>query len=143
MFILSFLVPNLGNGHLVVDRLQWGASELANKLSVPLKHPIPYVLITHIGVQSTPCYNIYKCSIKMRTIQDSAIAEKGLPDIQANFYVSCALQIACLPLYNFNANLIIVYLNLKSNYLFCRLVRMDMCMLDVVGIGQTHMPIIR
>jgi len=24
----------------------------------------------------------------MRTIQDSAIAEKGLPDIQSNFYVS-------------------------------------------------------
>lgn len=72
----------------MVDRLQWGASELANKLHVPLKHPIPYVLITHIGVQSTPCYTIYKCSIKMRTIQDSAIAEKGLPDIQSNFYVS-------------------------------------------------------
>ncbi|XP_037817544.1 peptidoglycan-recognition protein LA isoform X1 [Lucilia sericata] len=79
--------PNLGNGHLVVDRLQWGASELANKLTIPLKHPIPYVMITHIGVQSTPCYTIYKCSIKMRTIQDSAIAEKGLPDIQSNFYV--------------------------------------------------------
>ncbi|XP_013109991.1 peptidoglycan-recognition protein LA isoform X1 [Stomoxys calcitrans] len=80
--------PNLGNGHLVIDRMQWGASDLvANKLSVPLKHPIPYVLITHIGVQSVPCYNIYKCSIKMRTIQDSAIAEKGLVDIQSNFYV--------------------------------------------------------
>ncbi|XP_073840307.1 peptidoglycan recognition protein LA isoform X1 [Musca autumnalis] len=79
--------PNLGNGHIVVDRLQWGASELANKLKVPLNHPIPYVLITHIGVQSTSCYTIYKCSIKMRTIQDSAIAEKGLPDIQSNFYV--------------------------------------------------------
>ncbi|XP_073840309.1 peptidoglycan recognition protein LA isoform X3 [Musca autumnalis] len=83
----SDLVPNLGNGHIVVDRLQWGASELANKLKVPLNHPIPYVLITHIGVQSTSCYTIYKCSIKMRTIQDSAIAEKGLPDIQSNFYV--------------------------------------------------------
>ncbi|KNC31864.1 Peptidoglycan-recognition protein LA [Lucilia cuprina] len=83
----SYGLPNLGNGHLVVDRLQWGASELANKLTIPLKHPIPYVMITHIGVQSTPCYTIYKCSIKMRTIQDSAIAEKGLPDIQSNFYV--------------------------------------------------------
>ncbi|XP_037929125.1 peptidoglycan-recognition protein LA-like isoform X2 [Teleopsis dalmanni] len=79
--------PNLGNGHLIVDRIQWGASELAKKLTIPLKHPIPYVLITHIGVQSVPCLNIYKCSIKMRTIQDSAIAEKNLPDIQANFYV--------------------------------------------------------
>lgn len=45
-------------------------------------------MITHIGVQSTPCTNVYKCSIKMRTIQDSAIAEKSLPDLPANFYVS-------------------------------------------------------
>ncbi|XP_067644487.1 peptidoglycan-recognition protein LA isoform X2 [Eurosta solidaginis] len=79
--------PNLGNGHLVIDRDQWGASELAKNLIIPLKHPIPYVLITHIGVQSKPCENVYKCSIKMRTIQDSAIAEKNLPDIQSNFYV--------------------------------------------------------
>ncbi|XP_036335562.1 peptidoglycan-recognition protein LA isoform X2 [Rhagoletis pomonella] len=79
--------PNLGNGHLVIDRDQWGASELAKNLKIPLKHPIPYVLITHIGVQSKPCENVYRCSIKMRTIQDSAIAEKNLPDIQANFYV--------------------------------------------------------
>ncbi|KRF84508.1 peptidoglycan-recognition protein LA isoform X3 [Drosophila virilis] len=55
---------------------------------MPLQRPIPYVLITHIGVQSIPCVNLYKCSIKMRTIQDSAIAEKNLPDIQSNFYVS-------------------------------------------------------
>ncbi|KAH8366206.1 hypothetical protein KR093_010152 [Drosophila rubida] len=81
--------PNLGNGHLVIERLQWGASEHAQPLTVPLEpSPIPYVLITHIGVQSTPCSNLYRCSIKMRTIQDSAIAEKNLPDIQSNFYVS-------------------------------------------------------
>ncbi|XP_050333449.1 peptidoglycan-recognition protein LA isoform X2 [Bactrocera neohumeralis] len=79
--------PNLGNGHLVIDREQWGASELSKTLTIPLKHPIPYVIITHIGVQSKPCETVYKCSIKMRTIQDSAIAEKNLPDIQANFYV--------------------------------------------------------
>lgn len=88
IFILSILVPNLGNGHLVIDREQWGASELSKTLTAPLKHPIPYVIITHIGVQSKPCETVYKCSIKMRTIQDSAIAEKNLPDIQANFYVS-------------------------------------------------------
>ncbi|XP_030372626.1 peptidoglycan-recognition protein LA [Scaptodrosophila lebanonensis] len=80
--------PNLGNGHLIIDRDQWGASERARPLTVPLRKPIPYVLITHIGVQSIPCVNVYKCSIKMRTIQDSAIAEKNLPDIQSNFYVS-------------------------------------------------------
>ncbi|KAH8312973.1 hypothetical protein KR067_006569 [Drosophila pandora] len=80
--------PNLGNGHLVIDREQWGAAKTTPALTIPLKKPIPYVLITHIGVQSLPCENIYKCSIKMRTVQDSAIAEKSLPDIQSNFYVS-------------------------------------------------------
>ncbi|KAJ6640719.1 Peptidoglycan-recognition protein LA [Pseudolycoriella hygida] len=45
-------------------------------------------MITHIGVQSRPCNNIYNCSIKMRTIQDSAIAEKKWDDLPANFYVS-------------------------------------------------------
>lgn len=83
-------VPNLGNGHLVIDRVQWGASKTTPALVIPLRRPIPYVLITHVGVQSLPCENIYKCSIKMRTIQDSAIAEKSLPDIQSNFYVSDA-----------------------------------------------------
>ncbi|XP_017956461.1 peptidoglycan-recognition protein LA isoform X2 [Drosophila navojoa] len=80
--------PNLGNGHLVIERVQWGASDRSKPLKIPLEHPIPYVLITHVGVQSIPCVNLYKCSIKMRTIQDSAIAEKSLPDIQSNFYVS-------------------------------------------------------
>lgn len=84
---IYFIVPNLGNGHLIIDRKQWGDSQLS-KLTNKLTHPIPYVMITHIGVQSTPCKNVYKCSIKMRTIQDSAIAEKSLPDLPANFYVS-------------------------------------------------------
>lgn len=53
-----------------------------------LTHPIPYVLVTHVGVQSNPCDNVYNCSIKMRTIQDSAIAEKSLEDLPANFYVN-------------------------------------------------------
>lgn len=83
-----YAVPNLGNGHLVIERVQWGASDRSRQLTMPLQRPIPYVLITHIGVQSIPCVNLYKCSIKMRTIQDSAIAEKNLPDIQSNFYVS-------------------------------------------------------
>ncbi|CAD7003637.1 unnamed protein product [Ceratitis capitata] len=77
--------PNLGNGHLVVDREQWGASELSKTLTIPLKHPIPYVIITHIGVQSIPCLTVYKCSIKMRTIQDSAIAEKTFPIYSRTF----------------------------------------------------------
>ncbi|KAL5291598.1 PGRPLA family protein [Megaselia abdita] len=79
--------PNLGNGHLVIDREQWGASDQPTNLTIPLDHPVPYVLITHVGVQNTPCFNVYKCSIKMRTIQDSSVAEKYLPDINSNFYV--------------------------------------------------------
>lgn len=84
-------VPNLGMGHLVIDRKQWGSSELADKstaIKTPLKHPVPYVLITHVGVQSRPCNNVYNCSIKMRTLQDSSIAEKRFDDLPANFYVS-------------------------------------------------------
>lgn len=85
-------VPNLGNGHLIIDRHQWGANghnkkDKSSEIQT-LDHPIPYVIITHVGVQSKPCHNVYKCSIKMRTIQDSAIAERGLPDLPANFYVN-------------------------------------------------------
>lgn len=78
-------------GHLVIDRRQWGSSELADKNianGTPLKHPIPYVFITHVGVQSRPCETVYNCSIKMRTLQDSAIAERHYDDLPANFYVS-------------------------------------------------------
>uniref|UniRef100_A0A8D8L5X4 Peptidoglycan-recognition protein LA n=1 Tax=Culex pipiens TaxID=7175 RepID=A0A8D8L5X4_CULPI len=79
-------VPNLGNGHLVIDRPNWGAqNEVRGRY--PLFPPIPYVVITHIGVQSTPCLDMYRCSIKMRTIQDAAVAEMGLPDIPNNFYL--------------------------------------------------------
>ncbi|KAM8710466.1 hypothetical protein ACLKA7_017135 [Drosophila subpalustris] len=80
--------PNLGNGHLIIDRDQWGSTDQPVNLTRPLIGPVPYVLITHIGVQSKPCNTMYKCSIKMRTIQDSSIAEKHLPDISSNFYVS-------------------------------------------------------
>ena len=86
MHNIFFIVPNLGNGHLVIDRKQWGASD-ASEIT-PLEHPISWVLITHIGVQSKPCATVYNCSIKMRTIQDSAVAEKKWKDLPANFYVS-------------------------------------------------------
>lgn len=72
---------------MVIDRKQWGAASISTNLPI-LDHPIPHVIITHIGVQSQPCDNVYNCSIKMRTIQDSAIAEKNFGDLQANFYVS-------------------------------------------------------
>lgn len=83
----------MGNGHLVIDRKQWGAVNIPNEFIKKLEHPIPYVLITHIGVQSRPCDNVYNCSIKMRTIQDSAIAERKWHDLPANFYVSsCVIR---------------------------------------------------
>lgn len=86
---MTFSVPNLGSGHLIIDRRQWGASDIKDAShNIPLPHPIRYVIITHIGMQSRPCDNVYSCSIKMRTIQDSAIAERGLSDLSANFYVS-------------------------------------------------------
>ncbi|XP_017053533.1 peptidoglycan-recognition protein LA-like isoform X3 [Drosophila ficusphila] len=78
---------NIGNGHLVIDREQWGAANTTQALIIPLKRPIPYVLITHIR-DTWPCVNIYQCTLRMRSNQDFAIAKKGLPDIQSNFYVS-------------------------------------------------------
>lgn len=86
-------VPTLSNGHLIIDRHQWGASE--SKLpngGEQLQTPIPHVIITHIGVQSRPCDNVYNCSIKMRSIQDSSIAVKGRDDVNANFYVSVPVE---------------------------------------------------
>ncbi|XP_055612498.1 peptidoglycan-recognition protein LA isoform X3 [Uranotaenia lowii] len=83
---ISGTIPNLGNGHLVIDRNNWGA-QVSIRGPYPLNKPIPYVLITHIGVQSTPCPDMYKCSIKMRSIQDAAVAEMKLPDIPNNFYL--------------------------------------------------------
>lgn len=83
-------VPNLGNGHLIIDRKQWGSIIISDEdpKNIKLVHPIPYVLISHIGVQSNPCDNVYNCSIKMRTLQDAFIAEKKQIDLPANFYVS-------------------------------------------------------
>lgn len=78
----------MGHGHLVIDRKQWGAASTIGLDNLSLEHPISRVIITHVGEQSKPCDNVYNCSIKMRTIQDSAIAEKMIPDMPANFYVS-------------------------------------------------------
>ncbi|XP_017053503.1 LOW QUALITY PROTEIN: peptidoglycan-recognition protein LA-like [Drosophila ficusphila] len=79
---------NLGKGHLVIGRDQWGATNTTSALIIPLRRPIPYVLITHIGEQALPCENVYQCLIRMQTTQDSDIAQKGLPDLQSNFYIS-------------------------------------------------------
>lgn len=102
-----FLVPNLGNGHLIVDHKNWGS---ANKSDLSrmhkLEHPIPFVVVGHVGVQSglnspllilssysyqiftvAPCFTIYTCSIKIRSVQDNSIASKNLPEINGNFYV--------------------------------------------------------
>lgn len=88
LFVEYRTVPSLGNGHMIVERNQWGAgaSRVSDTAAV-LERPIPHVIITHFGVQSVPCNNIYNCSVMMRTIQDAAIAEKGLDDLNANFYV--------------------------------------------------------
>ncbi|XP_053663528.1 peptidoglycan-recognition protein LA-like [Anopheles marshallii] len=79
-------IPNLGNGHVVIDRNNWGAQPGVHG-PYELTHPIPYVLITHIGVHSENCPDVHVCSIKMRTLQDAAIAERSLQDIPSNFYI--------------------------------------------------------
>uniref|UniRef100_A0A9I3FGV2 Peptidoglycan recognition protein family domain-containing protein n=1 Tax=Anopheles epiroticus TaxID=199890 RepID=A0A9I3FGV2_9DIPT len=81
----SMSIPNLGNGHMVIDRKNWGAQDVRGPYELP--HPIPYVLITHIGVHSEHCTDVHVCSIKMRTLQDAAIAERSLLDIPSNFYL--------------------------------------------------------
>lgn len=60
-----------------------------------LDHPIPHVIVTHIGGLSNPCDSVYNCSIKMRTIQDKAIAEHNKVDIKANFYVNDISEEIC------------------------------------------------
>ncbi|XP_049547531.1 uncharacterized protein LOC125958307 [Anopheles darlingi] len=79
-------IPNLGNGHMLLGRKNWGAQQGVQG-PYELESPIPYVLITHIGVHSKNCTNVHTCSIMMRTLQDAAIAEKYLSDIQSNFYL--------------------------------------------------------
>uniref|UniRef100_A0A2Y9D1P3 Peptidoglycan recognition protein family domain-containing protein n=1 Tax=Anopheles funestus TaxID=62324 RepID=A0A2Y9D1P3_ANOFN len=82
----SMSVPNLGNGHMIINRNNWGAQQGVHG-PYELTHPIPYVLITHIGVHSENCPDVHVCSIKMRTLQDAAIAERSLQDIPSNFYI--------------------------------------------------------
>lgn len=74
---------------MLYSRKHWGAieNEAMNEIP-PLKHPINYIMITHVGVQSEPCYSLNDCAVNMRTYQDNAIATRNLPDIPANFYVS-------------------------------------------------------
>ncbi|XP_058123110.1 peptidoglycan-recognition protein LA-like [Anopheles ziemanni] len=83
---ISKSIPNLGNGHMIIDRSNWGAQQNIRG-PYDLTHPIPYVLITHVGVHAKNCTNVHMCSIKMRTLQDAAIAEKSLRDIPSNFYL--------------------------------------------------------
>lgn len=71
---------------MLLGRKNWGAQQGVLG-PYELERPIPYVLITHIGVHSKNCTNVHTCSIMMRTLQDAAIAEKYLSDIQSNFYV--------------------------------------------------------
>lgn len=85
VFDFNRTVPNLGNDHIIIDRKQWGAAKVS--VAPSLEHPIPHVIITHVGGLSNPCDSVYNCSIKMRTIQDKAIAEQNKIDIKANFYV--------------------------------------------------------
>lgn len=85
-----FTVPNL-NGHYIIDREKWGALNHSKLLNLTrLSHPVKYVVVGHMGVQTEPCFNIYTCSVKMRSIQDNAIGNKGLLDVSANFYVCSA-----------------------------------------------------
>lgn len=76
----------MGNGTNVIPRVEWGGLDVNNSNKFKLNPPIPYVMITHLGVQSLPCETVYDCSVQMRTIQDSAIAEKRIGDMPANFY---------------------------------------------------------
>uniref|UniRef100_A0A182SH17 Peptidoglycan recognition protein family domain-containing protein n=1 Tax=Anopheles maculatus TaxID=74869 RepID=A0A182SH17_9DIPT len=79
-------MPNLGNSHMIIDRRNWGSQPEAHG-SVPLEHPIEYVLITHIGVPTKNCSGMHECSNRMRMLQDAAIGERNLPDIPSNFYL--------------------------------------------------------
>lgn len=67
----------------------WGAFNVTSLKNLStLHHPVPYVVIGHMGVQTESCFNIYTCSIKMRAIQDNGIGTKQMADLGGNFYVS-------------------------------------------------------
>ncbi|CAO1316046.1 unnamed protein product [Diamesa tonsa] len=84
----SDTLPNLGNGHYILDRQMWGAFNVSSVKNLSaLHHPIPYVVIGHMGVQTESCFNIYSCSVKMRAIQDNGIGTKQMADLGGNFYL--------------------------------------------------------
>ncbi len=88
----NFTVPDLGSGYLLYGRKQWGAVETERMKKIPeLKHPINFIMVTHVGVQTEPCYNLNDCTVNMRSYQDNAIATRNIPDIPANFYVSTSI----------------------------------------------------
>ncbi|XP_052893297.1 peptidoglycan-recognition protein LA-like isoform X2 [Anopheles moucheti] len=79
-------MPNLGNSHMIIERRNWGSQHGAHA-TVPLEHPVEYVLVTHIGVATKNCSGVHDCSNRMRMLQDAAIGERYLPDIPSNFYL--------------------------------------------------------
>uniref|UniRef100_A0A3F2YX49 Peptidoglycan recognition protein family domain-containing protein n=1 Tax=Anopheles farauti TaxID=69004 RepID=A0A3F2YX49_9DIPT len=79
-------MPNLGNSHMVIERRNWG-SQVGVSGSVPLEHPVQYVVVTHVGVRSKNCTGMHECSNRMRMLQDAAIGERNLQDIPSNFYL--------------------------------------------------------
>ncbi|XP_058058512.1 peptidoglycan-recognition protein LA-like isoform X2 [Anopheles bellator] len=82
----SRTIPTLGNSHMIIDRRNWGSQDDVSA-SVQLKRPISYVIVTHIGVSSKACTDVYQCSNKLRILQDAAIGERHLPDLPSNFYI--------------------------------------------------------
>uniref|UniRef100_A0A675AHZ2 Peptidoglycan recognition protein la n=2 Tax=Anopheles darlingi TaxID=43151 RepID=A0A675AHZ2_ANODA len=79
-------IPTLGNSHMIIDRSNWGSQEHV-KAPLQLERPVSYVIITHVGLASKPCTDVYQCSNKMRVLQDAAIGERHLPDLPSNFYI--------------------------------------------------------
>lgn len=71
---------------MIIDRNNWGTQDDV-QATVRLERPVPYVVVTHIGVKTKNCTDIYQCSNKMRILQDAAIGERYLPDIPSNFYI--------------------------------------------------------
>uniref|UniRef100_A0A2M4BZR4 Putative peptidoglycan recognition protein la n=1 Tax=Anopheles marajoara TaxID=58244 RepID=A0A2M4BZR4_9DIPT len=71
---------------MIIDRSNWGSQE-GIKAPLPLERPVSYVIITHVGLASKPCTDVYQCSNKMRVLQDAAIGERHLPDLPSNFYI--------------------------------------------------------
>jgi hypothetical protein len=85
---IYFAVPAI-DGHFFIGRDIWGAQNHTKVKDMKrLKHPVKHVVVGHMGVQTEPCFKVYECAVKMRSIQDNAMGNKGLLDVSANFYVS-------------------------------------------------------